>query len=67
MGMKDWQKSFIRPLYGTVAFQPFALLWCWVTGMAYWTMMGPLTIYSMFCFIPIYHYYDRFLGLQMES
>jgi len=64
MGMKIWVKSFIRPIYGTLAFQPFALLWCWLTGMDYLTSMGPLTIYSMLCFIPIYHYYDHWWDLH---
>jgi hypothetical protein len=54
----SWLKSWIRPAYGTVAFQPFALLWCWVTGADYWTFVGPFTIYSMFAFVPIYHVYD---------
>ncbi len=45
-------------MYGTVAFQPFAMLWCWVMEADYWTFVGPFTIYSMFAFVPIYHFYD---------
>lgn len=45
-------------MYGTVAFQPFAMLWCWVMEANYWTFVGPFTIYSMFAFVPIYHFYD---------
>ena len=60
--MKIWVKSFIRPIYGTLAFQPFALFWCWLMDVDYWTFMGPFTVYSMFAFIPIYHYYDHLVG-----
>jgi len=64
--MKVWVKSFFRPLYGTLAFQPFAYFWCWLTGIDYWTFIGPFTIYSMFAFIPIYHYYDHWWDLHQH-
>ena len=33
------RKDVIRPIYGTVVFQPFALLWCLLSGDDYLTMI----------------------------
>ena len=53
------QKDIIRPFFGLVAFQPFALLWCWLTDMSYGNTFGLFMLYSTFCFIPIYAVYER--------
>ena len=52
-------KDVLRPIYGTVVFQPFALLWCMVSGDDYLTMIGPFIAYSTVVFIPIYSLYER--------
>lgn len=52
-------KDFLRPVYGTIVFQPFALAWCWLMDMDYMTMVGPFIIYSTIVFIPIYSVYER--------
>jgi hypothetical protein len=52
-------KDVIRPFFGLVAFQPFALTWCWLTDMSYGTTFGYFMLYSTLCFIPIYAVYER--------
>jgi hypothetical protein len=59
-------KSAIRPIYGTLIFQPFAYLWCVLTDTDYLTSIGPFTIFCMFCFIPIYRYYDQIYAFFIE-
>ncbi len=54
------RKDVIRPIYGTIVFQPFALLWCLLSGDDYLTMIGPFILYSTIIFIPIYSLYERF-------
>ncbi len=53
------RKDIIRPIYGPVVFQPFALLWCLFSGDDYLTMIGPFILYSTVIFIPIYSIYER--------
>ena len=52
------RKDIIRPIYGTIVFQPFALLWCWLSGDDYLTMIGPFILYSTIIFMPIYSVYE---------
>ena len=52
------RKDVLRPIYGTIVFQPFALLWCWMTGDDYLTMIGPFILYSTIIFMPIYSIYE---------
>ena len=56
----DFWKDFFRPIYGTIVFQPFALIWCRITDMDYLTMVGPFIIYSTIVFIPIYSFTNAF-------
>ena len=39
------RRDVIRPFAGLVAFQPFALLWCWLTDMDYGSTFGLFMIY----------------------
>jgi hypothetical protein len=52
-------KDILRPFFGLIAFQPFALLWCWNTDMSYSGTFGVFMLYSTLCFIPIYAVYER--------
>tara|TARA_Y100000004_G_C8895922_1_gene404149 strand:- start:994 stop:1203 length:210 start_codon:yes stop_codon:yes gene_type:complete len=52
-------KDVARPIAGLIAFQPFALFWCWLTDMNYGSTFGLFMIYSTVCFIPIYAAYER--------
>jgi hypothetical protein len=55
----DLLKDIIRPIYGTIVFQPFAVAWCLLNGDDYMTTIGPFVLYSMFAFIPIYAIYEK--------
>lgn len=59
--------DIVRPIYGTIVFQPFALLWCLFSGMSYWTMIGPFTIYSTIVFIPIYAVYESHVRKYLDE
>lgn len=54
------KKDILRPIYGTIVFQPFAFLWAWLTGAPFLTEIGPFVIYSTVVFIPIYAIYERY-------
>ncbi len=56
---ENFWKDWLRPVFGTIVFQPFAFLWCWATGASYVETVGPFIIYSTIVFIPIYSYYER--------
>ena len=53
------RRDVIRPIYGLVAFQPFAALWCWMTDTPYWETLGGFMVYATVCYIPIYALYER--------
>lgn len=54
------KKDILRPIYGTIAFQPFAFLWALATGTPFLTEIGPFVVYSTLIFIPIYAIYERY-------
>jgi hypothetical protein len=51
-------KDILRPIYGTIVFQPAAFAWCWMTGASYISTIGPFIIYCTLVFIPIYAAYE---------
>ena len=61
------RKDFWRPIYGTVVFQPFALLWCWLSGDNYFTMIGPFILFSTIVFMPIYSIYEKLWDRYEET
>lgn len=60
-------RDFWRPWAGTVAFQPFAFLWCWLMQVEYLNMIGPFIVYSTLIFIPIYVVYERMWDRYEEA
>ena len=61
------RKDFWRPIYGTVVFQPFALLWCWLSGDDYLTVVGPFILFSTIVFMPIYSIYEKLWDRYEET
>ena len=60
------RKDFWRPIYGTVVFQPFALLWCWLSGDDYLTMMDH-SFYSPPSFSCLFTQYTKNFGIAMRK
>jgi hypothetical protein len=54
------KKDILRPIFGTIAFQPFAYMWALSTGAPFWTEIGPFVVYSTVVFIPIYAMYEKY-------
>ena len=61
------RKDFWRPIYGTVVFQTFALLWCRLSGDDYLTMIGPFILFSTIVFMPIYSIYEKLWDRYEET
>lgn len=53
--------DIIRPIYGTVVFQPFVIFWCWLTDVPYLTNLGWFTVISTIYFMPVYAFYESHL------
>ena len=54
------KKDILRPIFGTIVFQPFAYLWALSTGAPFWTEIGPFVVYSTVIFMPIYAMYEKY-------
>ena len=60
----DW----LAPVWGTVALQPFAYLWCIISDVDYISSLGPFTVLStIYLMPPAMHYVEkRILGDKNE-
>ena len=54
------KQDIIRPIFGTIMLQPFALLWAYTTRVNYWASFGPFTVFSTIYLIPIYAIYEAY-------
>jgi len=58
----DW----LAPIWGTIALQPFAYLWCIVSDVDYISSLGPFTVLSTIYLMPCYALYWKILGDNNE-
>lgn len=61
------KRSFYRPIWGTVALQPLAWVWCLLSDLDYWTTLGPMTVVATIYLMPIYHWYEQFWDHREQS
>ncbi len=56
------KKDVMRPIIGTIALQPPAYFWCYLTDTAYWSNMGIFTIIATIYLMPVYALYEKYWG-----
>lgn len=56
------RKDIWRPIVGTLALQPLALLWAYISNINYVENLGLFTVVSTLYLIPVYYYYEQVTG-----
>ena len=61
------RRSFYRPIWGTIALQPLAWVWCILGDLDYLNTVGPMTIAATIYLMPIYHWYEQYWDQREQS
>lgn len=61
------RRSFYRPIWGTIALQPLAWVWCIMGDLDYLNTVGPMTVAATIYLMPIYHWYEQYWDHQEQS
>lgn len=56
--MNEATRNIVRPVFGTIMFIPFLIVWCLTTGQDL-ELFGWFTVYSTIAFVPIYWGYEK--------
>lgn len=61
------RRSFYRPIWGTIALQPLAWVWCIMGDLDYLNTVGPMTVAATIYLMPIYHWYEQYWDQREQS
>ena len=61
------RRSFYRPIWGTIALQPLAWVWCILGDLDYLNTVGPMTVAATIYLMPIYHWYEQYWDQREQS
>jgi len=53
------RKDILRPIFGTLALQPPALIWCYIMEIPYLESIGGFTVFATLYLMPLYAWFER--------
>ena len=53
------KRDIYRPIFGTLALQPPAFIWCQLAGIPYLESIGGFTVFATLYLMPLYAWFEK--------